>query len=117
MVKANHFCSDHLDLSTGNDRLEECAAKVVAEEQCADGQNVFFHRKLDNYCGCCTTASAIDDAMPTFDEDLNLYQRDTGASSCNPKNCMTCEADDMNECAQCEDGYKLAFGACYNFEF
>lgn len=117
MVKHNHFCMEHKDLSRETDNLEQCAARVVGAEECAEGQNVFFHRKYDKYCGCCTGANAIDEAHPTFDGDLNLYQRDTGVSACNPRNCLTCKAGDMNECAQCEEGYRLAFGACFNFEF
>lgn len=117
MVKHNAYCPDHHVLSREKDNLEQCAAKVIDAEECADGQNVFFHRKYDQFCGCCTKASALDDATPIFDKDLNMYQRETGQTPCNQKNCMTCKADDMNECAQCDDGYRLAFGACFNFEF
>jgi len=81
------------------------------------GQNYFFHRKTDMFCGCCTKEDAMENISPTFDKDLNLYQRDTGTNPCNQKNCKTCKAEDMNECAQCDDGYRLAFGACFNFQF
>lgn len=83
MVKHEHYCAENMELSRNTHNLEECSAAVTAEEKCATGNNVFFHRKYDKYCACCTTADALDTATPIFDQDAHMYQRDTGVSPCN----------------------------------
>lgn len=117
MVKAQHYCSDNVEISKKKDDLFECADEVAKEKDCAAGKHVFFHRKSDNFCGCCTKETAIDDASPTFDLDLNMYQRDTKEALCSPANCKTCAEGNSNECAECDEGYKLSFGTCFNFIF
>jgi hypothetical protein len=37
MVKANHYCPDHIDVSRGSDDLQQCAARVLENDGCAEG--------------------------------------------------------------------------------
>lgn len=96
--------------------MEDCADKVISDGECAAGQNIFFHRKDDKLCGCCISATAIEDSYP-FNGELHLYQKDLGENACIQKNCSACSKDDDLEFVVCDEGYKLAFGACFNFEF
>lgn len=47
MVKHNAFCSAAHEISRYNDDLHSCADRVLEEDKCGSGNNVFYHRKHD----------------------------------------------------------------------
>lgn len=116
MVSANTMCQNYKSLSDQEDDLEQCAEKVGGDEECEASNRTFFHKKDDKLCGCCTSTTPMEDSYP-FNGELHLYQQDRIEKTCHQENCMTCAQDDENECIRCEDGFKNAFGSCFNFEF